>query len=340
MKFLLKKPEEVKDLHTGKRVAIIGAGPAGLTLAGRLRAIGHDVTVYEKLPYPGGLLMFGIPERRIPKEPIKKSIEDLKAAGVEFVLNKTVMDDDLEKIIEEFDAVFIATGARKPKRLKLPGSDAEGVFHAMDRLPKLGLLREGYISEEEVPKIGKKVLVVGAGYTAMDAIGEAIRRGAEVYVSYRRTAEYAPTSKKEIEERESKGAKFLRLTQPVEYIKDENGHVKAVKLMKMKLGEPDESGRPKPVPTGETFELEVDTVVECTGERPTPPFENPDRLGIKLTSRHTIVVDELMRTSREKVFAGGDVVAGPSNIGTAVSHALKALRGIQEYFSKGTRPEI
>jgi NADPH-dependent glutamate synthase beta subunit-like oxidoreductase len=340
MRFLLKKPEEVKDLHSGKRIAIIGAGPAGLTLAGRLRAIGHDVTIYEKLPYPGGLLMFGIPERRIPKEPIKKSIEDLRKAGVEFVLNKEVSDDDLEKIIEEFDAVFIATGARKAKRLSIPGSDAEGVFHAMDRLPKLGPLREGYISEDEVPKIGKKVLVVGAGFTAMDAIGEAIRRGAEVYVSYRRTAEYAPSSKKEIEEREKKGAKFLRLTQPKEYVKDENGHVKAVKLMKMRLGEPDESGRPRPEPTNEIIELEVDTVVECTGERATPPFSNPERFGIKVTKRNTIITDELMRTSREKVFAGGDVVAGPSNIGTAVSHALKALRGIEEYFKTGKRPSV
>ncbi len=340
MKFLLKKPEEVKDLHTGKRVAIIGAGPAGLTLAGRLRTQGHDVTIYEKLPYPGGLLMFGIPERRIPKEPIKKSIEDLKAAGVEFVLNKEIMDEELEKIINEHDAVFISTGARKPKRLNIPGSDAEGVMHAMDWLPKLGLLREGYISEDEVPKIGKKVLVIGCGYTAMDAIGEALRRGADVIVSYRRSLEYAPTSKKEVEEREKKGAKFYRLTQPVEYIKDEKGHVKAVKLMKMKLGEPDESGRPRPVPTGETFEIEVDTVVECTGEIATPPFKDPEKLGIKTTRKNTIVVDDLMRTSRRKVFAGGDVVAGPSNIGTAVSHAMKALRGIQEFFNTGERPEL
>ncbi len=340
MRFLLKKPEEVRDLHSGKHIAIIGAGPAGLTLAGRLRAEGHDVTIYEKLPYPGGLLMYGIPERRIPKEPIRKSIEDLKKAGVEFILNKHVDEDLLEEIIEEYDATFIATGARKAKRLKIPGNDAEGVMHAMDRLPLLGLLRDGYIDESKVPKIGKKVLVIGCGYTAMDAVGEALRRGAEVILSYRRTAEYAPTSKKEIEERESKGAKFLRLTQPVEYLKDENGHVRGVKLMKMKLGEKDASGRPRPVPTGETFVLEVDTVIECTGEIPTPPFRDPNKIGIKLTERGTIKTDDLMRTSRKKVFAGGDVVAGPSNIGTAVSHAMKALRGIREFFSTGSRPEL
>ena len=337
MKFATCSKENIAPA-SGKKVAIIGAGPGGLAVAGVLICMGHEVVVYDMLPEPGGLLIFGIPEFRMPKENIRKGIKELKALGVKFICNKKVgVDIDLNDIINEYDAVVIATGAWRERELKVPGADLEGVYSVLDYLVKLALFRDGYVKEEEVPKIGKKVVVIGGGNSAMDGARTAKRTGADVTVVYRRTEEYMPAFKSEVKHAKEEGIKFIFLASPVRILGDEQGRVKAIECIRMQLGEPDSSGRPRPEPIpGSEFTIECDTVITAIGEMPTPPFDmDGAKYGIAVDPKGRIITDDLGRTSREGVFALGDVVTGPSNIGLALSMGKRTAKAVDEYLKTG-----
>lgn len=337
MKFT-KCTKETKQPPSGKKVAIIGAGPGGLEVAGELICKGHEVVVYDMMPEPGGLLIFGIPDFRMPKQIIKKGINELSDLGVKFKCNVTIGKDiDLEEIINNYDATVIATGAWDERKLKIPGEDLEGVYSVLDFLVKLALHREGYISQDEVPKIGKKVVVIGGGNSAIDGARTAKRLGADVTVVYRRTKEYMPAFKAEVEHAEKDGVKFIFLATPVRIIGDENGRVKAIECVKMKLGEPDASGRPRPEPIPNSeFIIECDTVITAIGEIATPPFkEDGKKYGIEIDSRNRIKTDDNGRTTRKGVFALGDVVTGPAIIGSAISMARKVSKAVDEYLKTG-----
>jgi len=332
------------------KVAIIGAGPAGLAASGYLSCKGYDVDVYDKQPLPGGLMIFAIPPWRIPRESVLSGVEELREkfsvnfvlrtkiySGVEeheegdLVVEKKLM---LEEIVEKYHAVLITTGTWASKIPTIPGVDARGVYSALDYLYKHRLFELNFISER--PPRGKRVVVVGGGYSAVDAAEQALRSGAEAYVVYRRTIKEAPSGIYEIRKLEREGAIFMELVSPVEVVV-ENNAVKAIKLQKMQLGPPDETGRPKPVPIpGSEFTIEADIVVFATGEQATPPVSRRDRsvlekLGIKLTKNGTVEVNEIMQTGNPKVFAAGDVVHGPSRIGPAIRSGLYAARFLDNW---------
>ncbi|MGQ4832987.1 MAG: FAD-dependent oxidoreductase [Candidatus Asgardarchaeia archaeon] len=334
MRFLKCKPDQIPP-KVGKKIAIIGAGPAGLTAAGILACKGYEIEIFDKLPEPGGLLIFGIPAWRIPKEPIRKGIRELEQAGIVFH-QKTEVDNGLfEKILNEFDAVMIATGCWKTRKMGLPGEDLEGVYFGLDYAVQEGLARDGYISQEERIVAKGKVAVIGCGATAMDVARQAIRDGAdEVYVLYRRTRELAPTPERELKDAEKEGVKFLWLVNPVKFI-GENGKLKKIELIRMKLGEPDASGRPRPEPVpGSEFQMDFDQVFICIGQQPTPPFFEKTH-GIELTKKGTIKTDKMGRTTRKGVFAAGDVVTGPWLIGPAVKGGITVAKAIDEYLKTG-----
>ncbi|WP_297064713.1 FAD-dependent oxidoreductase [Thermococcus sp.] len=334
----LERPEP-----SGKRVAIIGSGPAGLSAAGYLACRGHEVHVYDKLPEPGGLMLFAIPEFRIPVERVRLGYRDLmermgvkfhtgvkvisgerKDEGDEFV-EKTV---DFEELVRDFDAVLIATGTWKSWLANIPGIELDGVFKALEYLFKIKSAKLGHMDWSKVPEIkGKRVMVVGAGHTACDAALESLLLGAEeVYMSYRRTIREAPAGSYEINLLREKGVEWLELTMPKRII-GEKGRVKGVELVRTKLSEPDETGRRKPVPIeGSEFTVEVDYVVCAMGQIPTPPFG--ENVGIATDRKGRIVVDSQHMTSREGVFAAGDVVLGPSLVGRATRDGLYAARDI------------
>ena len=332
--------KETKKPEKDKKVAIIGAGPAGLTAAGQLICEGYKVDVYDQLPEPGGLLLFGIPDFRFNKPRIREGIKALYDLGVNFILNTKVgRDIDLEDLINKYDAVIIATGAWKSRTMGIPGEDLKGVFQALDFLVKLDLYKAGHLPKEKVPEYGKKFVVVGGGETAMDSCRTAVRLGAEqVIVVYRRAKEYAPAHQREIEIAEKEGVKFMWLTNPVRFIGDENGRVKEVECIKMKLGEPDSSGRPRPEPIpGSEFKIEADTVILAIGQIPTPPFED-GKYGIKLNKNGTIWTDGQGRTTRKGVFAIGDIETGPKFVGTAMASAKKAFKAIVDWLENGNWP--
>ncbi len=320
---------------TGKLVSIIGAGPAGLGAAGYLRCRGHDVVVYDMLPEAGGMMMFGIPDDRIPKDNIRKSVRELMEGGVRFIFNvKVGRDIDLEDIIRSSDAVLIATGTWKPRKLNAPGEDLPWVIPAADWLVEVHLARYGYIPWSKVPKVGGRILVVGGGLTAADAVQVPLtypefKDGVEkVVLSYRRTRDYAPMRKQEFERLIKLGAEPWELTQPVMFY--EEGGRRFVRLVRMKLVD-DGKGRPKPVPVeGSEFDAEFDWVLLAIGEIPTPPFEN-GKYGIELNPDGTIKTDENFMTTRRGVFAAGDVRHGPSLIGKALKSGLDAAAKVHLY---------
>lgn len=322
-----------KPIRTRKKrkekIAIIGSGPAGLYAAGHLICEGYQVHVYEKLPEPGGLLIFGIPDFRMPKDKILEGIEELKTLGVKFLCGVEVgRDIDFEDIISKYDAVLIATGAWIGKLPKIPGINLEGVYTAIHYLTELQLYKRGYT--EKKPEIGKTVAVIGGGDTAVDAARTCIREGAEkVYLIYRRSVEEMPAKKIEVENAVKEGVKIIWLTQPIKVIG--YNRVEALELIKNKLGEPDSSGRRRPIPIpGTEYVLKCDTVIFASGEKASLPFSS-QKHGIKLTEYGTIWVDEEGKTSRDGVFAAGDVVTGPSNIASAIKTAKKAVGGIMKY---------
>ncbi|NLX60996.1 MAG: NADPH-dependent glutamate synthase [Tissierellia bacterium] len=322
----------------GFKVAVIGSGPAGITCAGDLAKEGYDVTIFEALHEPGGVLVYGIPEFRLPKESVvKPEIENLKRLGVKIetdvVVGRTVTIDSLLND-EGFHAVFIGSGAGLPKFMGIPGENLNGVFSANEFLTRNNLMK-AYREDYDTPiKVGKKVAVIGGGNVAMDAARTALRLGSDVTIVYRRTEKELPARVEEVHHAKEEGVKFEMLTNPVEIIGDENGWVKSIKCIRMELGEPDESGRRRPVPIeGSEFEMEVDTVIMALGTSPNPLIASTTE-GLEVDKRGCIIVDENGQTTREGVFAGGDVVTGSATVILAMGAARTAAAGIDKYIKE------
>jgi glutamate synthase (NADPH/NADH) small chain len=334
------------DPPTGKKVAIIGSGPAGLTCASDLIQRGHQVTVFEALHRPGGVLFYGIPEFRLPKKILLKEIDGLKEMGVEFVMNYPVgKAESLESIRRRFDATFIGTGAGLPWFLNIPGENLNGVYSANEFLTRVNLMG-GYKFPEgaDTPvKQIKRIAVIGAGNTAMDSARTAKRLQPEiVYLVYRRSRLEMPARIEEIEHAEQEGIEFHLLHSPTEIIDDGKGAVAAIRCQEMELGEPDASGRRRPVPIeGRTKEFAVDTVVMAIGQGPNPLLlaDCPDLE--RNPKRGTILVDEeTMQTSWPDVFAGGDIVTGGATVILAMGAGRKAATAMHRYLSTGqAKPE-
>ncbi len=318
--------------RNGKRVAVIGSGPAGLTCAAELAKLGYDVTVFEALHEPGGVLIYGIPEFRLPKEVVRKELEKLEKLGIRVETNvlvgKTIT---CEEILEGYDAVFIGTGAGTPRVYPWPGVNLNGIYTANEFLTRVNLMKAYRFPEYDTPvKIGKRVAVIGGGNTAMDAARSALRLGAEVWILYRRTKDEMTAREEEIKHAEEEGIKFAFLVSPKRFIGDENGNLRAIELEKMKLGEADESGRRRPVPTGETFTMEFDSAIIAIGQRPNKTFYQNAR-NLRVDGRGRILVDENLMTSIPGVFAGGDAIRGEATVILAMGDGRKAAKAIHEY---------
>lgn len=323
----------------GKKVAVIGSGPAGLTCAGDLAKAGYDVTIFEALHEAGGVLSYGIPEFRLPKSTVVASeVENVKKLGVKIetnvVIGKAITIDELVEQ-EGFDAVFIGSGAGLPRFMGIPGENANGVFSANEYLTRSNLMK-AFQEEYDTPIVsGKKVAVVGGGNVAMDAARTALRLGAEVHIVYRRGEEELPARKEEIHHAKEEGIIFDLLTNPKEILVDENGWVKGMKCVKMELGEADESGRRRPVEVaGSEFELEVDTVIMSLGTSPNPLISSTTK-GLDINKRRCIIATEdTGATTKDGVFAGGDAVTGAATVILAMGAGKAAAKGIDEYLSK------
>jgi glutamate synthase (NADPH/NADH) small chain len=329
------KPEAPKSTN-GKKVAVIGAGPAGLTCAGDLAKLGYDVTIFEALHEPGGVLVYGIPEFRLPKETVVKSeIDNVLALGVKLETNvligKSVTIDELMEE-EGFDAVFIGSGAGLPNFMGIPGENANGVFSANEYLTRSNLMKAFDSSYDTPIAAGTKVAVVGGGNVAMDAARTALRLGATVYIVYRRSEAELPARVEEVHHAKEEGIIFKLLTNPKEILVDDNGWVKGMTCVQMELGEPDASGRRRPIEKqGSEFELELDTVIMALGTSPNPVIASTTK-GLE-TNKHKCVIadEETGKTSKEGVFAGGDVVSGAATVILAMGAGKAAAKGIDEY---------
>ena len=319
----------------GHKVAVIGSGPAGLACASDLAKLGYEVTVFEALHRPGGVLEYGIPEFRLPKDKVVASeIASVKALGVKIETNviagRTVTIDSL--LDEEgFAAVFVGSGAGLPRFMNIPGEHYNGVFSANEFLTRNNLMK-AYRSDYDTPiHAGRKVVVVGGGNVAMDAARTALRLGAETTIVYRRTEKELPARAEEVHHAKEEGIQFAMLTNPVEVIGDEKGWVKAVKCIRMELGEPDESGRRSPVEVpGSEFEIETDTVIMSLGTSPNPLIAKTTA-GLETNRRGCLVADENGATTRPGVFAGGDAVTGAATVILAMGAGRKAAAAIHEY---------
>ncbi len=331
------RPEGAKEKN-GKKVAVIGSGPAGLTCAGDLAKLGYDVTIFEALHEPGGVLVYGIPEFRLPKEAVvKKEIENVEALGVKIetnvIIGKSVTIDQL--LTEEgFSAVFIGSGAGLPKFMGIPGENANGVFSANEYLTRSNLMK-AFREDAPTPIMrSRKVAVVGGGNVAMDAARTALRLGAEVHIVYRRSEEELPARVEEVHHAKEEGIIFDLLTNPVEILVDEKGWVKGMTCIRMELGEPDSSGRRRPVAVpGSEFTLELDTVIMALGTSPNPLISSTTK-GLDVNKWKCIVADEQNgQTSKEGVYAGGDAVTGAATVILAMGAGRAGARGIDEYLS-------
>ena len=329
------KPEGAKEKN-GKKVAVIGSGPAGLTCAGDLAKMGYDVTIFEALHEAGGVLVYGIPEFRLPKtKVVAKEIENVKSLGVKIetnvVVGKSITIDELLND-EGFDAVFIGSGAGLPKFMGIPGEQANGVFSANEYLTRNNLMKAFKDNAPTPIMKGKKVAVVGGGNVAMDAARTALRLGAEVHIVYRRSEEELPARVEEVHHAKEEGIIFNLLTNPVEILADENGWVNGIKCIKMELGEPDESGRRRPVEVkGSEFTIDVDTVIMSLGTSPNPLISSTT-IGLDTDRRKCIVASEdTGKTSKEAVYAGGDAVTGAATVILAMGAGKAAAKGIDEY---------
>ena len=324
--------------HTnGHRVAIVGSGPAGLACAGDLARAGYEVTIFEALHTAGGVLMYGIPQFRLPKEIVQREIDGLKALGVKIetnvIIGKTLT---VEELLGEcgFEAVFLGSGAGLPSFMGIEGENAKGVFSANEYLTRINLMR-AYDPQSETPiYCAKRVAVVGGGNVAMDAARSAKRLGADtVYIVYRRGKEELPAREEEVEHAEEEGIVFRFLTNPVKIITDAEDNVTAIRCMEMELGEPDASGRRRPIPkAGSEFDIEVDCVIMALGTTPNPLIKRTTK-GLEVKRRGEIVADETGKTSLEGVFAGGDAVTGSATVILAMGAGKTAAKSIQEYLS-------
>ncbi len=330
---LIELPDIEPD--TGKRVAVIGAGPAGLTAAYELRRRGHEVIVFEAFHRPGGVLVYGIPRFRLPLDVIDRDVEYLEKMGVEFVYDMIIgkiltLDDLLGQ--EEFDAVFVGTGAGLPKMLGIPGENANGVYSANEYLTRIYLMHANEFPTYSTPIMqGEKVAVIGAGNTAMDVMRTAKRLGADVTCYYRRAHEQAPARSEELEHAEQEFINWKFLSNPVEILIDEENNIRAIKCEKMTLGEPDRSGRQRPVGTGEFFEDECDTLIFSLGCNVNPIIPSTDD-EIRINKWGIVMVDDKSyMTSKKGVFAGGDSVTGGSTVILAMGQAKRAAESMDRY---------
>lgn len=323
---------------TGKRIAVIGAGPAGLTVAGDLIKLGHEVTVFEALHEPGGVLMYGIPEFRLPKEIVRAEVAYLKRLGVEFVMDFVIgRNCTIRELFDEegYHAVFIGTGAGLPSFMGIPGENLVGVYSANEYLTRSNLMKAYLFPKYDTPPIKRnKVAVIGGGNVAMDSARTALRLGGDVSIVYRRAREQMPARAEEIHHAEEEGVKMLLLNNPVRILGDERHRVVGMECIRMELGEPDASGRRRPVPIkGSEFIMEVDTVIIAIGNQPNPliPKSMPE---LQTTKHGTIVVDpETMETSVPGIFAGGDIVSGAATVISAMGQAKTAAVSIHRYLS-------
>lgn len=327
-----EKPQIIK---IGKRVAVVGSGPASLSCAADLARCGVDVTMYEALHEAGGVLVYGIPEFRLPKALVKKEIDKVRALGVDIetnvVVGKTIF---IEELLFEYDAVFIGTGAGVPMLLKVKGENLNGVYSANEYLTRINLMK-AYKKDAITPvKRGKNVVVVGAGNVAMDSARTALRMGANVKLVYRRGREEMPARKEEINHAEEEGVEFLLLANPVEIIGDEQGNVKAVKCIEMQLGEPDASGRRSPIPVeGSEFTVDCDEVIVALGTTPNPIIKR-SMPSLETTKKGTIVTDENGLTNIPRLYAGGDAMTGAATVILAMGAGKRSAQAILKYFSE------
>lgn len=323
-----------KEESNGHRVAIVGAGPAGITCAGELAKKGYEVKIFEALHKPGGVLAYGIPEFRLPtEEVVEHEINNLKKLGVEIETNVIVgRTITVEEMFEEgFEAVFLGSGAGLPMFMNIPGENYNGVFSANEFLTRNNLMK-AFDDEYATPiKVGNDVAVVGGGNVAMDAARTAKRLGANVHVLYRRTEKELPARVEEVHHAKDEGINFEFLTSPVEIIGDEEGWVSKVKCIRMELGEPDASGRRRPMPIeGSEFEIDIDTIIMALGTSPNPLISATTE-GLETDKWDCIMADESGQTSREGVFAGGDIVTGAATVILAMGAGKDAAKGIDEY---------
>ena len=324
-----------KAPSTGKRVAVVGAGPAGLTVSADLAKLGHEVVLFEALHYPGGVLIYGIPEFRLPKAIVKSEAEYVKKLGVDLRLNCLIgrLFTIPELLKSGFDAVFIGSGAGLPQFMGIPGENLGGIYSANEFLIRVNLMKSYLFPEYETPiKIGKKVAVIGGGNVAMDSARSALRLGAEeVCIIYRRSREELPAREEEISNAEEEGIICKFLANPVRFIGDEKGWVKAIECICMELGPPDESGRRKPIPIkGSEFIIDVDSVIIAVGRTPNPIIQSTTE-GLQVSKRGTILVDENGKTNIEGVYAGGDIVTGEATVISAMGAGKKAAKAMHEY---------
>ena len=332
-----------RPASTGFRVAVVGSGPSGLTAAAELAKMGHEVVVFEALHKPGGVLMYGIPEFRLPKRIVEAEVEYIKGLGVQLELNRVVgKSETVEEMLGVFDAVFIGTGAGLPNFLGVPGENLGGIYSANEFLIRSNLMKAYEFPKYDTPiKVGEKVAVIGAGNVAMDSARTALRLGAkEVHIVYRRTEKEMPARLEEIRNAREEGVVFDLLTNPVQFLGDERGWVSKLECIRMRLGEPDESGRQRPVPIqGSSFLMDVNTVVVAIGVSPNPliPRTTP---GLEIHEEGTIKVDpKTCETTMPGVFAGGDITTGAATVISAMGAGKTAAFYINKYLieRKGRR---
>ena len=328
-----------KEESNNIKVAIIGSGPAGLTCAGDLAKKGYDVTIFEALHEPGGELVYGIPEFRLPKEEVVKAeIDNIKKLGVKIetnvIVGRTITIDEILND-EGFKAVFIGSGAGLPKFMGIPGENANGVFSANEFLTRVNLMKAFKEDYDTPVKVGKRVAIVGGGNVAMDAARTALRLGAESHIVYRRSESELPARQEEVHHAKEEGVVFDILTNPVEILSDENGWVKGIKCVKMELGEADDSGRRRPVPVeGSEFVMDVDTVIMSLGTSPNPLISSTTD-GLETNKWKCLIADEETGlTTKEGVYAGGDAVTGAATVILAMGAGKKAAKAIDEYLQE------
>jgi glutamate synthase (NADPH/NADH) small chain len=329
-------PASLLPPQNGKKVAVIGSGPAGLTAAADLAKIGYKVTIFEALHIGGGVLMYGIPEFRLPKEIVQNEVNYVKSLGVELVLDAVIgKTDTVDELLKEgYDAVFLGTGAGLPMFLNIAGENANGVYSANEWLTRTNLMKAYLFPNYDTPlRVGKRVAVIGGGNVAMDAARCSLRLGAEqVYIVYRRSEAELPARKEEVENAMEEGIIFKFLTNPTKFIDDGKGWVKGMECIEMELGEPDASGRRRPIPKkGSEFVIDIDTVVVALGTTPNPLIASTTE-GLKTTSHGTVVADEATgKTVKDRVWAGGDIVTGAATVISAMGAGKRAAADIDKF---------